>query len=160
ETMPAIFVVYDAAGHEISPRQIVPPRPGLARAIIPRSPPAAQPSLVQAWFGLVTPPAEAAVLIGAEHYLEVEVRANAGTEIPLPLQFLLISTQYFIPGVRWLPRAHPGLILGFGTLMLLSATASALVCLLLARRYAFSRTRTFGWVLLEVLFGWIGLALM
>src|SRR5262249_40107180 len=32
EITPSILVMYDAAGREISPRQIVPPRPGLARA--------------------------------------------------------------------------------------------------------------------------------
>src|SRR5262249_53859064 len=140
--------------------QIVHPRPGLARAIIPRSPPPAQPSPTQAWFGLATPPAEAAVLIGAKRYLDAEVRAKDGTEIPLLLQFLLISTQYFFPGVRWLAGAHPGLIFGFGASMLLSATASAFVCFLLARRYAFSRGATGGWTLLGLLFGWFGLALM
>ena len=153
-------MVYDAAGRELAPRQIVPPRPGLARAIIPRSPPPAQPSLVQAWFGLVTSPAEAAVLMGAKGYLDSEVRANTGTEIALPLHFRLVSTQYFLPGVRWLPRAHPGLMVGFGASMLLSAAASAVICLLLARRYAFSGPRSAGWALLGMLFGGMGLALM
>jgi hypothetical protein len=160
ETLPSVLVVYDRAGREIPPRQIVPPRPGLARAIIPRSPPAAQPSLAHARFGLVAPPAEAVVLIGAKRYLDSEVRAMNGKEIPLPLQFLLTSTQYSFPGVRWLPRGHPDLILGFGVSMLLSAAASALVCSCLARRYAFSGPRHLGWTLLGLFFGWIGPALM
>jgi hypothetical protein len=160
ETMPGYVVTYDATGHEISPRQIVPPPPGLARAIIPRSPPAVQPSLVHARFGLVTPPAEAAVLMGTKQYLDSDVRANQGTEVPLLFQFLLVSTQYFLPGVRWLPRAHPELMFGFVASMLLSAAGSALVCFLLARRYAFSGARKVGWTLLGLLFGWIGLALM
>lgn len=160
ETMPGICIVYDAAGRELSPRQIVAPRPGLARHIILRFPPPAQPSTVQAWFGLVTPPAEAAVLMGAKGYLDLEARADNGTEVPVLLQFLLVWTQYFFPGVRWLPGAHPGLMFGFGTAMLLSAAASALVCVLLARRYAFSRAACTGWALLGMLFGWIGLGLM
>jgi hypothetical protein len=160
ERMPSILLVYDRSGHEIAPRQIVPPRPGFARAIIPRSPPPAQPSLTQAWFGLITPPAEAAVLLGTKRYLDREVRANQGTEIPLLLQFLLISMQYSFPGVRWLASTHPGLVFGFGMAMLLSAAVSALVCLLLARRYAFSRAAGLGWAFLGLLFGWNGLALM
>jgi hypothetical protein len=160
ETLPSVLVVYDRAGREIGPRQIVPPRPRLARTIIPRSPPPAQPSLAQARFGLVTPPAEAAVLMGAQRYLESEVRAGNGKEIPLALQFLLTSTQYFLPGVRWLPRAHLGLMLGFGASMLLSAAVSALVCFWLARRYAFSGAWSVGWALAGMLFGWMGLALM
>jgi hypothetical protein len=160
ETLPSVLVVFDRAGREIGTRQIVPPRPGLARAIIPRFPPPVQPSPVQARFGLVTPPAEAAVLMGAQRYFESGVRAGDGKEIPLALQFLLTSTQYFLPGVRWLPRAHPGLMLGFGASMLLSAAASALVCFWLARRYAFSGARSVGWALVGMLFGWMGLALM
>jgi hypothetical protein len=160
ETLPSVLVVYDRTGREVVPRQIVPPRPGLARAIIPRSPPAVQPSFVQARFGLVTPPAEAAVLLGAKWYVEREVRDSSGKEAPLLLQFLLTTTQYFLPGVRWLPSAHPGLMLGFGAWMLASATASAVVCWWLARRYAFSGARTAGWALGGLLFGWVGLALM
>jgi hypothetical protein len=45
-------------------------------------------------------------------------------------------------------------------LILLSATASALGCFLLARRHAFSRARRIGWALVGFCFGWVGLLLM
>jgi len=156
ETMPSCLVTYDNIGKEIS-RQMVTPRPGLARAIIPRSPPPVQPSPAQAWFGLVTAPAEAAVFMGTKRYLDREVRANQGREIPLLLQFLLTSAQLFIPGLRWLPQAHPGLMFGFGASMFVTAAVSALVCFLLARRYAFDRVGSLSWTLCSFLFGWMGL---
>jgi hypothetical protein len=160
ETLPTYLVIYDAAGHETSPRQKVPPRPGLSREIIPRSPPPVQPSALQAWLGLATPPAEAAVLVGTTEHLESKVQANNGTEIWLLLQFLLVMTPHFIPGVRWLPRTHPGLVFGFVASMLVSAVACALACYLPARRYSFSRVRCVGWALVGFLFGWVGLVLM
>jgi hypothetical protein len=160
ETMPAYLVVYDKEGREISPRQEVTPRPGLARHIVPRSPPPVQPARTQAWSGLLTPPAEAAVVVGSKAYLDSRVQANNGTEVSVTHQVLLVTTPYFIPGLRWLPRAHPGLVFGFAALMLVSAGACALGCFLLARRYAFSRARRIGWAMVGFLFGWVGLVLM
>src|SRR5262249_36166043 len=152
--------VTHAAGHEFPPRQEVAPLPGHSREIIPRSPPPAQPSSLQAWFGLITPPVEAAVLVGTKRYLDSEVRENSGTEVWMLHQFFLVTTAYFIPGVRWLARTHPGLVFGFSALMLVSALASAFGCLLLARRYAFSRARCFDWSLCGLLWGPAGLLLM
>jgi hypothetical protein len=158
ETAPAYVVIYDSAGRE-SVRQTVPPRPGAARDFSPWLP-HVEPSSAQAWFGLITSPAEAAVLVGTTRDLESDVRGNHGTEVPLLLQFLITQTQFFLPGIDWDPRAHAGQVFGFAALMLLSAAASALVCFLLARRYAFSRSRRIGWALCGFLFGWTGLALM
>jgi hypothetical protein len=45
-------------------------------------------------------------------------------------------------------------------LILLSATAAALGCLVLARRYAFSRGARIGWALVGFLFGWAGFVLL
>jgi hypothetical protein len=44
--------------------------------------------------------------------------------------------------------------------MLFSATASALTCFLLARRYAFSQARCVGWTIIGFLFGLVGFVLM
>jgi hypothetical protein len=51
-------------------------------------------------------------------------------------------------------------MVAYRALILLSALACALACLLLARRYAFSRGRLLVWALCGLLFGWAGLALM
>jgi hypothetical protein len=160
ETMPAYLVLYDRDGREIPPHQQVTPRPGLARQIVPRSPPPVQPARTQAWSGLLTSPAEAAVLVGSKRYLDSEVQENSGTEVSLTHQVLLVTTPFFIPGVRWLPRTHPDLVFGFAALMLVSAGACALGCFLLARRYAFSRSACIGWALVGIFFGWVGLLLM
>jgi hypothetical protein len=160
EMLPSYMLIYDRAGHETSPRQVVPPRPGLAREIIPRSPPPVQPSSTQAWLGLVTPPVEAAILVGTKTYLDSEVRKNNGSEVWLLHQFLLVTIACFIPGVRWLPGTHLGLIYGFSALMLVSALACALACFMLARRYAFSGAGRIGWTLVGFFFGWVGLLVM
>jgi hypothetical protein len=158
ETMPAYFVVYDATGREIN-RQTVPALPGIARAVYP-SQAVVEPSTAHAWFGLVTSPAEAAILVGTRQSLESDVRGNNGTEVWLLLQFLILGTQFFIPGVRWSPSANAGLVFGFVALLLLSAALCAFICFLLAYRYSFSRPRCFGWSLCGFLFGWVGLLLM
>src|SRR5262249_28079956 len=133
EALPVSMVIYDREGREIAPRQIVPPRPGLARDITPRAPPPAQPSPFQAWCGLVAPPIEAAVLVGTKRFLDSRLRENDGA-VTWPLyQFLVVATAHFIPGVRWLPRTHPGLIFGFAALMSVGALACALGCFTLAR---------------------------
>jgi hypothetical protein len=159
ETMPAYVVTYDSTGREVSPRQVVPPRPGGAREVTPPLPPV-EASPARAWFGLATSPAESAVLVGTTRSLEAEVRGNNGTEMALLLQFLFATTQLFLPGVRWDPGAHAGLVWGFAALTLLSSAVCALACLLLARRYCFSRTRCLGWSLCGFLFGATGLLLM
>jgi hypothetical protein len=99
ETMPAHLVEYNAAGQEIA-RRTLPPRPQLTRYFLPPVP-EAEPSYRQAWFGLVTPPAEAAVLVGTTRYLLSDLRSNQGREVWLLLQFLASTTTYFIPGAGW-----------------------------------------------------------
>jgi hypothetical protein len=158
ETMPAFVVEYNGNGVEIARRE-VPPRPGLARAVMPPMP-SVEPSQAQAWFGLLTPPAETAALVGTTHVLESDVRGNNGTELWLLLQLIYATTHFFIPGVRWLPGAHTDLMMGHAVLMLFSAALSAGVCFALARRSAFSRLACIGWALCGLLFGFIGLFLM
>jgi hypothetical protein len=159
ETMPAFVAMYDSSGREISPRQELAPRPGYARGIKPRTPPV-EASVAHAWLGLLTPPAEAAVLVGMTRDQMSKVRECQGSELSLTLHVLIVTTQFFIPGVRWFPPAHPGLVLGFAGLMLLSAVVCAIICLVLARRHAFSRVRSAGWALIGLSFGWVGLVLM
>jgi hypothetical protein len=159
ETLPAYLLVYDSSGQEITPRQEIAPRPGLPREIKPRMP-LVDGSAVHAWSGLLTPPAEAAVLIGATQQLLSEVRKSQGTRTDALLQVLVAMTQPFLPGVRWFAPAHPGLAYGFLALMLLSAAGSAVACFVLARRYAFSRAGCAGWTVCGFSFGWAGLCLM
>jgi hypothetical protein len=159
ETTPAYVVFYDRAGQEIGPRQEVPPKPGIARDIMPRTPPV-EPSWTYVWFGLITPPAEAAVLIGTTQALVADVRKSQGAEMPNMLQWLMVTTQHIIPGVRWDPRTHSGIVFGYTATMLLSALLSALICLLLARRFAFSKSECIIWSLCGLIFGVAGLLLM
>jgi hypothetical protein len=159
ETMPAEVVIYDKDGKEIQPRQTVPPRPGGGREIVPPTI-VVEASYTQALFGLVTPVAEAAVLAGTTHYLESGVRGNHGTEVPLLLRFLFVTTQFFLPGVRWDPHAHAGMVFGFAASMMLSAVICALICFLPPRRYAFSPAQCIGWSLCGFVCGPVGLLLM
>ena len=159
ETMPAYMVEYDDAGRELAPRKTVPPRPSGTREFTPPAP-LVEPSSAHVWFGLVTGPAEAAVLKGTMHTLQSEVRDNNGSEMVLLLPFLFTLTQFFLPGVRWLSSARPGLIFGNVTLMLLTAGVSALICFVLTRRYAFSRLHCIGWGLYGLLWGPVGLLLL
>jgi hypothetical protein len=159
ETMPAYVAMYDGSGREISPRQSVAPRPGLARESQPRTPPI-EASAMHTWFGLLTPPVEVALLVGATRQELSEVRASQGSETGVMLQVLTATTQYFLPGVRWSPQGHTGLVLGFGVLMFFVALLSGLSCLVLARRHAFSRASSIGWAVLGFVFGWVGLVLM
>jgi hypothetical protein len=159
ETMSDHVVIYDRAGREVPPRQDVPPRPGGPRDIRP-STLVAEASPVNAVLGLATPITETAVLAATERSLESEVRANGGTETPLTLRFLIVTAQFFVPGLRWDPRAHAGLVAAFATLTLLSAAVCALAALLLSRRYAFARVHCLGWSLCGFLFGPTGLLLL
>jgi hypothetical protein len=119
-----------------------------------------EPSSAHIWFGLATAPGEAVILRGTMNAFESEVRENNGSEMGLLLPFLLTLTQFFLPGVRWLPSAHPGLVFGNLSLMLLAAGVSALICLVLTRRYAFSRWHCIGWTLCGLLWGLVGLLLL
>jgi hypothetical protein len=158
EKMPAYVVEYGTTGRELV-RKAVPPRPGGARPTGPREP-FNEPSFTPALAGLVTPPAETAVLVGTTQTLLAKARGKRDTETELLLPFLLFTTQFFIPGVRWDPGAHAGLVFGFAALTVFSALLCALACLLLARRYAFSRGRCMGWSMMGFFFGWEGLVLL
>ena len=102
---------------------------------------------------------EAAFLVGTSRSLRAEARLQGGTRKPVLLHEL-DTTKYYIPGTAPNKVTPSGLVAGYLALILLSASASALGCFLLARRYAFSRARCFGWVLGGFFFGWVGLLLM
>jgi len=150
---PSQLLEYDAAGRELS-RRTVPPFPYPAT------------SYAQALFGLVTPMTEAAGLVETTRYVRSLERAQGSTQKSMLLDYLE-GIQYYIPGTSTLattlsPATKPprGLIPGYIALILLSATASALGCFVLARRYALSRTQRIGWALVGFFFGWVGLVLM
>lgn len=137
---------YDVAGSEIAHRSLPPiPYP--------------QASYSQALFGLVTPMTEAATLVEARRHLRAEARLQGGTRKSL-LIHNLDNVKYYVPATAPDKATPSGLIPAYLTLMLLSATASALACFLLARRYAFSRARRVGLAIIGFLFGWVGLILM
>jgi hypothetical protein len=159
ENMPARLLFYDARDGKILSQQDVPPQPGGTRKVTPNLP-IVDPTGQIAWFGLVTPPAEAAFLLGTMRQLESGVRSDNGADVPLLLRFLYPTTQYFVPGGRWDLGAHASLVLGFAALMLASSVVCALVCFLIPGRYAFSLTRRAGWSLCGFLFGPTGLLLM
>jgi hypothetical protein len=159
ESMPAHVLTYDQIGQEILPRQEVPPRAGATRGIHPLTF-LVEPSPGQAAAGLVTGLAEAAFLVGTTRYLETGVRANGGSAAPLVLRFLILTTQTFIPGVRWDVRRQAGLVAGSLTLILLSAVVCALVNFRLARGAAYSRARCLGWALCGLAWGPAGLLLL
>jgi hypothetical protein len=109
---------------------------------------------------------EAALLVGASQYVRSEERSQGSIWKSCLLDYL-DNMQYCIPGTSTLTttyspaeRAPSELIAGYLALMLLSAAAGAVGCLLLARRYAFTRGRSIGWAILGFLFGWVGLVLM
>src|SRR5205823_11579122 len=60
------------------------------------------------------------------------------------------------------PATQPpsGLIPSYIFLILVSGAGGAVGCLLLARRYAFTRARRVSWAILGFFFGWVGLVLM
>jgi hypothetical protein len=160
EKLPELCVVmYDSAGREIAPRQIAQARPGVARDT-PIGSVVVEPSLIQAFSGAITSPAEAGVLIAGTRYLESQARSGGGSRMPLPLQFLYYTTQAFIPGVRWDGHAHAGLVLGFGSLTLLVSVGCALTCFFFPRRYAVSWGWRVGWGFVGFVFGWAGTLVM
>jgi hypothetical protein len=159
ETLPAYVVEYDAAGREIA-RHTQPARPQITGYFLRPLLGLAEPSHRQVWFGLVTSPAEGALLVGATRQLFADFRSSQGTEMWLLLQFLVQTTTFFIPGAGWNMRVESSLVSGYLALMLISASACALLCFVLARRYSFSRARCIGWPLCGLLFGPTGLLLM
>jgi hypothetical protein len=150
-TMPGYLLEYDAAGQEVA-RRVVPPHP------LP------EPSLAQALFGVGTPPAEAAVLVGATRYLRSEARLTRGRGRWVLLDLLESWVPSFIPGVGGGASLdvgmRPGLVPAFAALSVLSAAACGVVCFLLARRSAFGRARLVGWSLCGLAFGPAGLLLL
>jgi hypothetical protein len=142
KTLPSYLLEYDAAGQEIA-RRTVPPRPSV------------EPSHAEALFGLATPIAEVAALLGITEYIPSD-----GWKPFLLGHFLQGWTRYFIPLAVRRTDTSGGQFFSFAALTLLSAAACALVCFLLARRYAFSRARRIGWALCGFVFGWVGLLLM
>jgi hypothetical protein len=144
---PSYVLEYDASGGELS-RRTLPRLPGV------------EPSRAELLFGLATPMTEVTPLVGASHSLRAQARSAGGTEKSVLLELLEAWFGYFIPFEVWGMDTHGGRFLGYTGLTLLSAAVCALVCFLLARRYAFSRAGRVGWALCGFLFGWTGLALM
>jgi hypothetical protein len=144
---PSHLLECDAGGRELAHR-VLPPLPEV------------EPSSAEALFGLATPPAEATALVGTSRYLRWEARSAGGTHEPMLLQLLENWMESFLTLALWRTDTGSGLFLGFSALSLLSAAACALVCFLMAGRYAFSGARRVGWALCGLLFGWVGLVLM
>lgn len=158
EILPSYVVEYDRSGHEVI-REPIAPRPGGAHPPDPGID-VAEPSRSLAVFGLITPPAELAFLRGTTAFLRSDVQRGQGAERSLLLPVLEFTTQLFVPGVRWLPRTHPTIVLGYAGLMLVQGCGCSLACFWLARRRAASGRALIVWGLLGLTFGWAGLALM
>src|SRR5262249_49886256 len=109
---------YDRTGREIA-RQIIPPIP------YPQAP------YSQALYGLVTPMTEATLLVGTSRYLRAEARLQGGIRKSVLLHDL-DNMKYYIPGTAPNKVTPSGLIAGYLALIMLSATASALGCFVLA----------------------------
>jgi hypothetical protein len=159
ETLPGYMVEYDAAGRETT-RWTLPARPQITGHFANPLLALAEPSYRQVGFGLVTPPAEAALLVSTTQDLFSDFRSSQGREMGLPLQFLVQTTTLFIPGAGWNMRIDSGMTFGFTTLMVLSAAVCGLACFLLARRHSIAPARCLGWALCGLLFGPTGLLLM
>ena len=69
-------------------------------------------------------------------------------------------SPYFLPGTGREVISPPGLVPGFVALMLLSAAACAVTCVLLGRRATFGRARLALWSLCGLVFGPAGLLLL
>jgi hypothetical protein len=146
-TMPSYLLEYDTAGKEVA-RRAVPP------------PPLVEPSYAEALFGLATPMTEFAALVGTTKYLFASAGSTRGSRVWVLLEFLDEWTGQFIPGGGRLASTRSGLLPAFAALILLSGALCAVACVLLARRYAFSRARRIGWLVCGLLFGPAGLLLM
>jgi hypothetical protein len=158
ETMSAYVVEFDAAGHEIA-RQTVPARPEDSRRSDPRML-AFEPSCNIAAAGLVTSPAEFALLAGLKQAALTKVREDHGTQMSLGIPVLFYWTQFYLPSVGYLPGTPTRLTLGFTLLMSISAALGGFICYWLARRFALSRRACLGWSLCGCLWGITGLLLM
>jgi hypothetical protein len=139
------FHEYDAAGSELRQQS----------ALVPSG---STPSTL-ALFGLATPPLEAAALVGTSRYLRWEARSQGSTHKSVLLDFL-DSIRHYLPGTSRFEEASGGVMALYVSLMLLAATAAALGCRVLAKRYAFSRGGRMGWTLVGFFFGWAGVVLL
>jgi hypothetical protein len=144
-TAPIYFHKYDLAGNELRQRSA-------------EVPCVATPS-AKALFGLATPLTEVAALLGTSRYLRWEARTQGSAHKPVLLSFL-DSIRHYVLGTSRFEEASGGVITLYIGLMLLAATAAALGCLVLARRYAFSRGGRIVWTLVGFLFGWAGFVLL
>jgi hypothetical protein len=143
---PGRLVEFDPDGNE------------LARGALPPTP-VYEPSATYALLGLITPPAEAALLDRATEHAIASARQDGGKEVQPLLFFLVISGQSFNPlGIG--PEQSTGTVLAYRGLIMLSALVCFLTCYLLARRSSFSRTGGFVWSLCGLVFGPAGLLLM
>lgn len=148
ETLPQHFVEYDASGKKIGQQTV----PALRHY---------QVSPAQPWFGLASSPAELAVVLGVAREDLFARTANPDAEIQ-PMPWLLAHyVLLFIPDVVKLSQGQwSGGALVYGALVLSTAAACAMACLLLARRLAFSPARCLGWGLVGLLLGPVGLLVM
>jgi hypothetical protein len=158
QTMTGHLVEYSDTGSELA-RQTVPLRSGGTPLCDPRML-NFEPSSFIALCGLVTPPAEFALLSGMKQYLVSDVRRSDGREMWPATSFLFFSTQFYLPSVGYLPRTPPQQTWGFGGLMLVAAVLSGLVCFVLCRRYAFAPVVSISWACCGLLFGPLGLLLL
>src|SRR5262249_53445927 len=88
---PTLLFEYDAAGHELASR-VIPPIP------YPPTP------YAQALYGLVTPMAEAATLVGTSKFVRSLARAN-GSTAKYSLSDYLEGIEYYIPGTATMATA-------------------------------------------------------
>jgi hypothetical protein len=147
KTVPIHVVEYDAAGRELTRRDLPPlPHP--------------EASYAQALLGLGTPPAEAAALVGADRCLRAEATLSRGQDGSILLALLDGWVPPVIPGSGREWSTPPGLVPGFIALTLLSAAACAVTCFLLGRRASFAPARRIGWLLCGLVFGPVGLLLL
>jgi hypothetical protein len=137
---------YDATGHEIACR---------TDPQVPYAP----ASYANAFFGLVTPMTEAAILVSGSRCLRSQARLQGSIRQPVLLTYL-DNIGYYIPGTSRFEETPSGLVPSYIALILLAAAASGVACLLLAPRYALSRVNRIAWALLGFFFGWVGLVLM
>jgi hypothetical protein len=158
QTLTGHLVEYSDAGRELAHRTI-PLRPGGTPLCDPRIL-IFEPTSFIALSGLVTAPAEFALLSGMKQYLVSDVRRSDGGEMWPATTFFFFATQFYLPSVGYLPRTPPGQTWGFASLMLLAALLSGLICFLLCRRYAFAPAVCVSWACCGLLFGPLGLLLL